>query len=269
VDARGRVASALATTRSELVLEAFVRRLESLGRRSEGVAALRDRLAAMTEEMRTLRSLLAVPVAGDGIGATEAARADPAPETSRERLEERVERLRDTAPVMELGCGPGELLQCLRTAGVAARGVDPDAGAVRQCREKDLDVTEGDPVDVLKEQPDESLGGVFAAGLAERLAPGSLTALLAESHRTLRPGGLLLLEAGPSLHPDTLRFLAVAAGFTDVRIEPRSEVPAGRRLQPVPPEGLPERAAGVLNDNIERLNALVFGPLDYALFARR
>ena len=264
VDARGRVASALATTRSELVLEAFDRRLESLGRRSEGLAALRDRLAAMAEEIRMLRSSLAVPVAGDGSGATEATSA-----TSRQRLKERVERLRDTTPVMELGCGPGDLLQCLRTAGVAARGVDPDAGAVRQCREKDLDVTEGDPVDVLKEQPDESLGGVFAAGLAERLAPGSLTALLAESHRTLRPGGLLLLEAGPSLHPDTLRFLATAAGFTDVRIEPRSEVPAGRRLQPVPPEGLPERAAGVLNDNIERLNALVFGPLDYALLARR
>jgi hypothetical protein len=49
VDARCRVASALATTRSELVLESFDRRLESLGRRLDGLLALRDQLSAMTE----------------------------------------------------------------------------------------------------------------------------------------------------------------------------------------------------------------------------
>jgi hypothetical protein len=38
VDARGRVATALATTRAELLLEAFDRRLESLGRRLDGLA---------------------------------------------------------------------------------------------------------------------------------------------------------------------------------------------------------------------------------------
>jgi len=41
VDARGRVATALATTRAELVLEAFDRRLEALGRRLEGLLARR------------------------------------------------------------------------------------------------------------------------------------------------------------------------------------------------------------------------------------
>jgi len=38
VDARDRVATALATTRSELLLEAFDRRLESLGRRLEALS---------------------------------------------------------------------------------------------------------------------------------------------------------------------------------------------------------------------------------------
>ena len=47
-------------------------------------------------------------------------------------------------------------------------------------------------------------------------------------------------------HPDTLRFLAGAAGFTDVRIELRSPVPPDARLQPVPAEGLPERAASIV-----------------------
>jgi hypothetical protein len=37
----------------------------------------------------------------------------------------------------------------------------------------------------------------------------------------------------------------------------------------VPGEGLPERAAQSLNENVERLNALLYGPLEYALLARR
>ena len=51
VDARSRVASALATTRSELVLESFDRRLESLGRRLDGFLELRDQLAATAQDV--------------------------------------------------------------------------------------------------------------------------------------------------------------------------------------------------------------------------
>jgi hypothetical protein len=66
-----------------------------------------------------------------------------------------------------------------------------------------------------------------------------------------------------------LRFLAAAAGFTDVRLEPRSPVDPSSRLRAVPEEGLPERAAGALNDNVRRLNELLYGPMEYALLARR
>jgi hypothetical protein len=54
-----------------------------------------------------------------------------------------------------------------------------------------------------------------------------------------------------------------------VRVERRTPVEASARLQPVPAEGLPERTAAVLNENLERLNALIYGPLEYALYARR
>jgi hypothetical protein len=37
----------------------------------------------------------------------------------------------------------------------------------------------------------------------------------------------------------------------------------------VPAEGLPESAAAALNDNVAQLNALLYGPLEYALVARR
>ncbi len=71
------------------------------------------------------------------------------------------------------------------------------------------------------------------------------------------------------LHPETLSFLAAAAGFGEVRVGLRAPVEADARLQPVPAEGLPPRAAEALNENLARLNQLLYGPREYALFARR
>jgi hypothetical protein len=52
------VSSALATTRSELILEAFDRRLESLDRRIDGLLDLHHRLETVAEEVRALRTAL-------------------------------------------------------------------------------------------------------------------------------------------------------------------------------------------------------------------
>jgi SAM-dependent methyltransferase len=300
VDARDRVATALATTRSELILESFDRRLESLGRRLEGLLALRDRIETASEEVRAVRGALAgrtVPpkiaaaatrAAADSVYTAFESRFRGSSEEVRERLSAHAELFGDKAPVVDLGCGRGELLELLRDKGVACRGVEGNASAARACREKGLDVVEGDLVAFLRAQGEGSLGGVFAAQVAEHLAPAALVSLLDAAHRALRPGGLLLLETpNPRsvtgllevynrdltherpLHPDTLRFLAAAAGFTDVRVEMRTPVEAEAQLRPVPADGLPRAAADTLNENVARLNALLYGFLEYALVARR
>jgi len=300
VDARNRVGTAVATTRSELVLEAFDRRLESVGRRVGGLQAVVDRVEALSEEVRALRSGLESdpPPPDTARAATRAARDSVytafenrfrgSREEIRRRLEGYVETFRGLAPVVDLGCGRGEFLEALRAAGISARGVEANANAVQECRQKGLEVESGDLVDFLRGRGEGSLGGVFAAQVAEHLPPPVLQALLGEAHRVLRPGGLLLLETVNTrslvgllevfyrdltherpLHPDTLSFLAAAAGFTDVRVELRSPVSPDGRLQPVPADGLPERAAQVMNENVDRLNGLLYGPLEYAMLARR
>lgn len=301
VDARDRAASALATTRAELILEAFDRRLESLSRRLQGLLALRDRVDALGEEVRARAAAPAGP-------APAAAASSPPPERvlddaaylafenrfrgSREEIRERVEPylplFAGLAPVADLGCGRGEFLELLREAEVDALGVESNSQAVRVCRERGLSVVESDLLPFLAARGPGSLGGVFAAQVAEHLPPHALLSLLRESHRVLRPGGLLLLETvNPRsvtgllevynrdltherpLHPETLSFLAAAAGFSDVRVELRSPVEPAAQLQPVPPDGLPARVAEVLNENVARLNALLYGPQEYALLARR
>jgi O-antigen chain-terminating methyltransferase len=284
MDARDRMASALVTTRSELILEAFDRRLESLGRRFEGLLALRDRLETVSEEVRAVRGALAAAAPPPAVAAAAArAAADSAytafenryrggREEIRERLAGYVSWFEGLPPVVDLGCGRGEFLALLKQRGIAARGVEGNANAVRECRD----------------EPAGSLGGVFAAQVAEHLPPPLPLGLLAEAHRALRPGGLLVLETvNPRsvvgflevynrdltherpLHPETLSFLAAAQGFTDVRFELRSPVDPSSRLSPIPGDGLPERAAAALNENVERLNGLLYGPLEYALVARR
>lgn len=300
IDARDRLSSALTSARAELVLEAFDRRQESLARRLEGLLAQRDRLAALDAELRALRATLAagapapetasaaLAAAGDAhyVGFEERFRA-PGPQLDA-KLGAYVPHFVERAPVADLGCGRGEFLERLRAAGIAALGVDGNAGFVQACQAKGLDVRHGDLLAFLRERETASLGGVFAAQVAEHLPPPVLVAMLREAQRVLRPGGLLLIETvNPRslvgllevynrdltherpLHPDTLAYLAAAAGFGEVRVEYTAPVDPLAQLQPVSTEGLPERAATTLNENVARLNAWLYGPQEYALLAWR
>jgi SAM-dependent methyltransferase len=300
VDARDRVASALATTRAELVLEAFDRRQESLARRLEGLLALRDRVETVSEEVRAMQGALAAGAPPPAAASAAARASEDARYVAfenrfrgdraelRERLAGYVDLFVGLAPVVDLGCGRGEFLELLRERGIAGRGVEMNAPAAAAGRAKGLDVVESDLVDFLRAQAPASLGGVFATQVVEHLSPAVLQDALREAHRALRPGGVLALETvnprsvtgflevylrdlthRTPLHPDTLSFLAAAQGFTDVRVEPRSPVEAADRLQAVPAEGLPPGAAAVLNENADRLNALLYGPREYVLIARR
>jgi O-antigen chain-terminating methyltransferase len=300
MDARDDMRVARAPTRAEQLLEVFGRRLDEMHRRLDGLLALRDRLEVLSEEVRALREGLLAEAPPPQVARSAArAAADSAytafenrfrgsREDVRARQADYVALLREQAPVVDLGCGRGELLDLLRAADVEARGVESTAHAVRECRARGLDVVEGDLVEFLRSQEAGRLGAVFAAQVAEHLPPPVLAALLAEAHRALRPGGLLVLETvNPSsalgfldvfirdltherpLHPETLRFLAAAAGFSEARIEMRSPVPDDVRLHLVPGGGLPPPVVKALNENVERLNALLFAPVDYALVARR
>jgi O-antigen chain-terminating methyltransferase len=304
MDARDRMASGLATARAELILEAFDRRLESLSRRLQGLRAIGDRVEAMAEEVRALRGSpgpvrpAAAPAPApvppernaldDAVYVAFENRFRGSSDDVRERLRGYVPLFAELSPVADLGCGRGEFLELLKEAGVEAVGAESNGQAARLCRQRGLDVAEADLLAFLAARADGSLGGVFAAQVAEHLPPAVLLELLRESHRVLRPGGLLLLETvNPRslvgflevynrdltherpLHPETLSFLAAAAGFNDVQVELRSPVEPAARLQPVPVEGLPPRAAEAINENVGRLNALLYGPQEYALLARR
>lgn len=203
----------------------------------------------------------------------------------RERQRAYVDLFRDAAPVVDLGCGRGEFLGLLREAGVEARGADGDADMVAFARGDGLEVEQADVVAYLGGLADGSLGGVFAAQLVEHLPPPALVAVLELAVRKLRPGGLLVAETinplsplalrnyyadlthAQPLVPETLALLAEQAGFASVETRFLNVPPAAERLAPV---ALADPAASAaLAANVARLNELLFGPLDYAIVARR
>ena len=160
------------------------------------------------------------------------------------------------------------------------------------CRARGLDVAEADAVSYLAALPDASLGGIFSAQVVEHLQPEYLLRFLELAGHKLRPGGRLVLETlNPAcwvaffesyirdithvwpLHPETLKYLVLASGFTSAAIEFRSPVPQQDRLQPVAvPAGadvLVSDLAEAFNGNVEKLNSRIFTYLDYAVIAER
>jgi SAM-dependent methyltransferase len=194
----------------------------------------------------------------------------------RERQRRYVDDFRDAAPVLDVGCGRGELLQLLRESGIEARGIDADADMVAYARGEGLDVEQADLVEHLGRLADGSLGGIFMGQVVEHLPPGVLVRSLELAAAKLRPGGVLVAETinplsplalrhyfadlthAQPLVPETLELLARQSGFAETELRYLNE-PAERLTEPDDP---------IIAANVRRLNELLFAPLDYALVAR-
>jgi SAM-dependent methyltransferase len=296
-DAKDRLYASLGNRRSDLLLEAMDKRLETV---RLVVSRAQERLEGMSSAVALARAELDAR----GSGASGAAPAKATVESLadahylafeerfrgssdeiRLRLSAYVPLFRDHEPVLDLGCGRGEFLECLREAGIEGRGLDGNAEMVRASRERGLTVEQGDVTGFVSALPPGSFGGIFAAQLVEHLPPRFLASFLEDCRRALRPDGLLVLETvnprslvalvesfyrdlthEKPLHPETLAFALRAAGFRDVSLRYSSPVPARARLLPVPASA-PE--ARTLNQNIEKLNAFLYGDQDYAAIATK
>jgi SAM-dependent methyltransferase len=276
--------------------DAVLKLVDALSERADDAAAARERAERLLRELE--ERLARVERRGRAVGAVGA----PAPVTVaaqpgastvpdyfayesrmrgsvdaiRERQRRYVDLFRDAAPVLDVGCGRGELVGLLREAGVEARGIDADADMVAYARGDGLDVEQADAVGYLDSVDDGTLGGIFMGQVVEHLPAATLARVLELAVRKLRPGGLFVAETinplsplalrnyfadlthAQPLVPETLELLARQVGFVDTEVRFLNE-PAERLAEPDDP---------LIAQNVKRLNELLFGPLDYALVAR-
>jgi SAM-dependent methyltransferase len=124
----------------------------------------------------------------------------------RERQRAYLEVLEGHGPVLDVGCGRGELLDLLRERGVDGAGVDSDPGMVARCHAKGhREVTLADANEHLEQLAPGSLGAVFSAQFVEHLPQPALMRFLDLSHSRLRPGGVFVAETVNPHAPHALK----------------------------------------------------------------
>jgi O-antigen chain-terminating methyltransferase len=202
-------------------------------------------------------------------------------EEIKQRLAPYIERIklagagRLESPIVDIGCGRGEWLELLRDNGLVAYGIDTNSMMVERTASLGLDVRAADLLEHLRSLSDSSRSAVTAFHVVEHLSFPTLIDFLDEAVRVIIPGGILILETpnpenlrvgattfyyDPThrnpIPPDPLRFIVENRGFSDVEI---------MRLHPSPEwDWLQGEGPG-----FTRLNQLLFGPRDYAIYARR
>lgn len=206
-------------------------------------------------------------------------------------ISERFRRYFDLLPVggavLDVGCGRGEALSLLKERGLEARGVDLSSSMVALCKEKGLDVRQGNLIEALAEEAEGSLAAVVSLHVIEHLAWRDVAALIRLSWRALQPGGVLLLETPNPLsvvvaarnfwldpthlrpvHPEGLAAVMRSAGFDQVRRLEQRPFAEEDRLPEISLQGLEgenRELADRINRLRDRLDELLFGYQDYAL----
>lgn len=139
--------------------------------------------------------------------------------------------------IIDLGSGRGEWLELLKETGYRAKGIDLNNVMIQQCHERGLDAEEDDILHYLQSQKQESINIITGFHIVEHLPFKTLVAVLDESFRILKRGGVVIFETpnpeniivgsctfylDPShnrpIPPDTLKFLAERRGFSRVEI---------------------------------------------------
>ncbi|HEV2445250.1 MAG TPA: methyltransferase domain-containing protein [Candidatus Sulfopaludibacter sp.] len=175
--------------------------------------------------------------------------------------------------VLDIGCGRGEFLEMLRSAGVAARGIDLGEESVATCRHKGLEAELADLFVYLADLPEASLDGIFCSQVVEHLPPERLPEMVKLCASRLARDGVIAIETP---NPECLAIFATHFYLDPTHHRPiphpllvfyLEEFGLGnievRRLSPAL-ESMPSLAS--LPDDVRET---FFGALDYAVIARK
>jgi 2-polyprenyl-3-methyl-5-hydroxy-6-metoxy-1,4-benzoquinol methylase len=185
-------------------------------------------------------------------------------------------------PLLDVGCGRGELLTACAEQGIEARGVDTNERSVADLRARGLDVQLAAIPECFTSVADGSLGSVAAMHVVEHLPVDALFALFREAARVLRRGGLLMIETPNAesivvsasdfwrdpthlapRHPAALTLLAREHGFEIAEARPVHEIAEGAKV-PIRENDPPE-----LQRVVQAINERFFAPQDFRLVLRR
>lgn len=194
--------------------------------------------------------------------------------------------------VIDIGSGRGEFLSLLKDNGIGAKGIDMNEDMVLYCQKLGLDAKKGDALSYLSSLKDNSLDGVFSGQVVEHLQPIELINLIKLCYDKMKTGTYLVIETINPLclsvfaesfyldmshvkpvHPVTLEFLMESVGFKDAEFKFFSPYPEESKLGKFKiDDSLNEKSRlqfELMNQNIDKLNKLLYGYQDYAVIGKK
>lgn len=175
-------------------------------------------------------------------------------------------------PVIDLGCGRGEFLRLAKEIGLNAEGIDINYDMVKRAKRQGLNATRTDALRYLKRQKTSSIAAITGFHIVEHIPFSDLMQIFEECYRVIKPGGFALFET-----PNPMNLIVGASNFY---MDPS-------HIRPIPPELLSFALGSVgfatevipshpIKDKIshsdpevEALMNLVYGPRDYAVYAKK
>tara|TARA_Y100001968_G_C19349576_1_gene713886 strand:- start:96 stop:1307 length:1212 start_codon:yes stop_codon:yes gene_type:complete len=137
--------------------------------------------------------------------------------------------------LLDIGSGRGEWIQKCNAKGFKSIGIELDSRMVKDCKNLNLNIKQGDALSLLDDFHEDSFSIVSAFHVIEHMNYANIDELLIKCKRILKPDGLLILET-PSIdnlivasksfhidpthinpiHADLLAFMVKRTGFTTV-----------------------------------------------------
>lgn len=143
----------------------------------------------------------------------------------------------DHTNVIDLGCGRGEWLELLRENRFIYTGVDSNESMVDTCNKLNLNAVHEDAISYLSKLEDSSVYVITGFQIVEHIGTENIIALLLESNRVLKSGGIAIFETpnpeniivgacnfyldsthNKPIPPTQLQFFAKSCGFDRVDI---------------------------------------------------
>jgi O-antigen chain-terminating methyltransferase len=209
------------------------------------------------------------------------------------QLAAHLEYFRRCKNVVDLGCGRGEFLELCEENKINALGVDTNDDMVLYCQRKGLQVHRADARAYLRSLPEKHLDGIFTAYLAEHMPPAEFAELLHLAYEKLQFGSHFVAEAiNPAclstladnfyldllhvkpIHPQAFEFMLESLGFRNIKINYVTPVPEEERLRKLNSirdnlDQIERQRIEMYNQNVDKLNELLFGYQAYAIVARK
>ena len=96
--------------------------------------------------------------------------------------------------VLDIGCGRGEFLEAMRSAGLPPSGIDLSEESVALCHSKGLEAELADLFVYLENLAEASLDGIFCSQVVEHLPPERLPEMIRLCASRLERGGVIAIE---------------------------------------------------------------------------